>query len=605
MRLIWCFSLCLLSLPLFSQNLQPLPITHWKLAGLNQPVHRPTQVLDVTQLGAIPNDQLDDTPAIQAGILQLNQRAGTLYFPPGTYVLTQTLDLPDSCVLRGAGYQLSRLEFDLPGGHQKPCIRIAGTAEETYYPLKVPASQGRTQLSLATSSPIQAENYVELRQKNGDWDARPADWATHSVGQILRVQSVSAETIRFSPELRTHYSTSLQSEVRPIQPVVGVGIERLAIHRKPSTGSGANIHFQLASDCWMKGVESDYSGGSHVMIEQSTDIEITGNYIHGAHYYDGSATRGYGVTLRQHSGQILVENNIFHDLRHAIVLKEGANGNVIAYNYSFAPHRTESPQDLSSDINLHGHYAFSNLIEGNIAQNIAVDHFWGPSGPYNTFFRNRAESYGISTFNFQAGVPGTEQQYLIGNEITSQEAFKGNFFTHISDYLYGNNVKGEAVPEATETLGLSSLYQTGPPDYWQSNLAWPAIGYPNSLDSERIPALNRFLQQDSLAICLCDPIQEVSTHTTSNLNSSWKVVSPFTHNLTLLDLPHALKGHALTLSLSHLNGQVLTSWRLAPHVSPDTQVLKVPPFVLPGVYLLAISTGKETYYQKVVKAPGE
>ena len=73
----------------------------------------------------------------------------------------------------------------------------------------------------------------------------------------------------------------------------------------------------------------------------------------------------------------------------------GVNGNVIAYNYSIEPNRSEFPAEASADISLHGHYPFSNLFEGNIVQNIQIDLTHGPNGPFNTFFRNRAELYGI------------------------------------------------------------------------------------------------------------------------------------------------------------------------------------------------------------------
>ena len=73
--------------------------------------------------------------------------------------------------------------------------------------------------------------------------------------------------------------------------------------------------------------------------------------------------------------------------------KQGANGNVFAYNYSLDPYRSEDPHDAGSDMLLHGHYPFANLFEGNIGESIIVDDTWGPAGPYNTFFRNRADLY--------------------------------------------------------------------------------------------------------------------------------------------------------------------------------------------------------------------
>jgi len=163
----------------------------------------------------------------------------------------------------------------------------------------------------------------------------------------------------------------------------------------PAEGGGYNIYFDYAVNSRVSGVESDSSSGSHVYISRSAQIKVEGSYFHNAFAYDGVSTHGYGVTLAHHSSGSLIVNNIFVYLRHAMMVKTGANGNVFAYNYSRDPFRSEAISDFSGDISLHGHYPFANLFEGNIIQNIIIDHYWGPSGPRNTFFRNRAELWGI------------------------------------------------------------------------------------------------------------------------------------------------------------------------------------------------------------------
>jgi len=76
------------------------------------------------------------------------------------------------------------------------------------------------------------------------------------------------------------------------------------------------------------------------------------------------------------------------------LVQHGANGNVFAYNFSFNA-KSYAGEFIgpiyykNTDISLHGHYPFSNLFEGNIAQYIYSDHSHGANGPYNTFLRNR------------------------------------------------------------------------------------------------------------------------------------------------------------------------------------------------------------------------
>src|SRR5438309_11771631 len=107
-----------------------------------------------------------------------------------------------------------------------------------------------------------------------------------------------------------------------------------------------------------------------------------------------------------------------------MMVKQGANGNVFAYNYSIEPTLTEWLYDASGDISVHGDYPFANLFEGNIVQTLYIDQTWGPGGPYNTFFRNREDLYGII---ITQGNVTTDKNNFVGNEITNTGAFLGNY----------------------------------------------------------------------------------------------------------------------------------------------------------------------------------
>lgn len=123
-----------------------------------------------------------------------------------------------------------------------------------------------------------------------------------------------------------------------------------------------------------------------------------------------------------------------------MMVKTGTNGNVFGYNYSIDPYRSETIHDYSGDVSLHGHYAFANLFEGNLVQNIIIDHYWGPSGPLNTFFRNRAELYG---FIITSSDNPTNQQNIAGLEITNTNFLYGMYTISGEDHFeYGNFVTG-------------------------------------------------------------------------------------------------------------------------------------------------------------------
>jgi hypothetical protein len=268
--------------------------------------------------------------------------------------------------------------------------------------------------------------------------------------------------------------------------------------RLDSSAAGANIVISLAANCHVRGIESDKSVSAHVDIFQSTRILVEGSYFHHAFDYDGGSKRGYGVILNSHSGECLVTNNIFRFLRHAMMVKTGANGNVFSYNYSREVNRSEPISNYGGDISLHGHYAYANLFEGNIVQNIMIDHAWGPSGPYNTFFRNRAELYGII---FTAGdTTHSNSQHIVGNDINY---FLGQYtITGTGHIQHGNNHKGTIKPPGTGTLNDTSYYLTDEPVFWSVSNSWPSLGIPNVLGAGTNPARYRWANPASgLTIC--------------------------------------------------------------------------------------------------------
>ncbi|MCB0697651.1 MAG: T9SS type A sorting domain-containing protein, partial [Chitinophagaceae bacterium] len=227
----------------------------------------------------------------------------------------------------------------------------------------------------------------------------------------------------------------------------------------------------------------------HVAINYSTHVLVRGCYFHHAHSY-GDKSEAYGANLEFTSGDCLVENNIFEHLRHSMVVQAGANGNVISYNYSLDPYWTQppSPADAAGDIVCHGDYPYLNLFEGNVAQNIIVDDSHGINGPFNTFFRNKAELYGIST------LPGAaDSTNYTGNEVTGTT---GNYSLSGKGYFeYGNNLNGTIMPVGTSALPELSLYMSGPPGYWEGNISYPGIGTPYAYNKGNNPAYRRYTSQ--------------------------------------------------------------------------------------------------------------
>jgi hypothetical protein len=119
-----------------------------------------------------------------------------------------------------------------------------------------------------------------------------------------------------------------------------------------------------------------------------------------------------------------------------------------------------------------------------------IDDSHGKNGMYNTYFRNRAELYGIF-MNFN---PATDYMNIIGNEVTNTGFLLGlNLIYGNNHFRYGNNIKGTIDPIGTNSLPEASLFLNFTPAYYLSNSHWPPVGPPNTINSYKNEAYSRYL----------------------------------------------------------------------------------------------------------------
>jgi hypothetical protein len=473
---------------------------NWSDALLNYQLAVPLIEVNVMDFGATANGSTNDQPAVISAIAALNGNLGYVYFPPGNYLMTAPVALPDSVILKGYSSGSSVLSFNF-GTASLDCISLSGNTASGFIQIDGGYIKGNYHIISDSAFVFSPGDYAEIVENNGSWNDIPADWALQSVGQIVQIDHINYDTVFLLSPLRITYDSQLNPRIRKISPRVYAGIECLKIKRLDQSSAGANIMISLAANCVVRGIESEKSVSAHIDIFQSTRILVDGNYFHHSFLYDGASKHGYGVTLNAHSGECLITNNIFRYLRHAMMVKTGANGNVFSYNYSREVHRSEFfLPDYGGDISLHGHYAYANLFEGNIVQNIQIDHEWGPSGPYNTFFRNRAEDYGII---FSAGNPTTSNsEHIVGNDVTYNGIILGPYtITGTGHIQHGNNIDGTIRPPGTNTLTDTSYYLTEEPDFWDIPDSWPSLGIPNILGEGTNPAKSRWEEGATLTVC--------------------------------------------------------------------------------------------------------
>ncbi len=480
---------------------QPIPperIVDWTAAGLMEGKPDPVAELDVTLHGIVPENMLDN--ALRLNNLIGNWEGGqlVLYFPPGTYYFRGTIHLEDQIILKGASSESTVFQFQNSEGGD--LFDISGTISTQATPLLSDALKGQNKVEVADATLFQEGDYLELTQ-NGQ-ALVTSTWAMSSVGQILKIIAIEENQLIVDQALRKDFLLSENPHIKKMTPIQNVGIECLKIERLDLTESQtSNISFQYAANCWVSGVESANCNFAHLAISNSTNIEVEGSYFHDAFDY-GNGGKAYGVALQFTSGECLIENNVFDHLRHSVLLQAGANGNVVAYNYSTNPFWTgvNLPSNAAGDLVLHGNYPFTNLFEGNICQNIVVDDSHGINGPFNTFFRNRAESFGI----FMASNQPSNRQNFVGN-VVSNSAFPlaiGLFILAGTDqYSFGNYMNNSVLPSGTESLVDSSLYLSAPPGFLLPNQSLALIGLPNGVNTAFNPAKERFVNSPTKTTC--------------------------------------------------------------------------------------------------------
>ena len=450
----------------------------WQQAGYPGLIPAPAKIVNVRDFHAT-----DDLAAVAAAIHSLGNAPGVVYLPAGTYLFHTAITLPAGVVLRGESPAATTLRWD----HRGYCINVAAAQTEKYQAVTAGYTIHSKSLVVANGQTFAPGDYAEIREDN-DPALGASKWADQVVGQILRITAVAGNTLTLERPLRITYQAGQHPVIRKLNPVTEVGIENLKIDRAVA-GTDTERHniyticFNYAGRCWVRGVESANTFGGHIALTHSTQISVTGCYFHHAWYYGGGGS-GYGVRLEYQTGECRVEDNIFQHLRHSMVAQLGVNGNVFGYNYSREPLRTEFPSEVSGDIVLHGNYPYANLFEGNVCQHILIDDSHNANGPLNTFFRNRAEAYGIYMTDRAAS-----NQNFVGNETcagslslffnpTGYQLCAGGHFE------YGNRTAANEVnpPGTTNLTDYSYYLNNNPavapslPAFWTITNAFPTIG---------------------------------------------------------------------------------------------------------------------------------
>lgn len=432
-------------------------------------------VANVLDSGAKGDGVTDDYSAFIKAIESVTD-GGAVLIPAGNYMIKSRISLSKPVVLRGEGADKTKLLIDHSGNAFEAITYKRGT----WVNLTGGYTKGSKELVVADSTGFEAGKYVEIQQDNDpevmytlpSWNQ---GWAAGAVGQIAKIVSVAGNTITIDEPLRITYRSNLNPVIRTQGFAEYIGFEDFSVERIDTSDTNM-FYFKNAANCWIKNIYSKKPAKSHVSVTTGHRIEVRDSFFDDATNWGGGG-HGYGVELGFHVSDCLIENNIFKHLRHSMMVHIGANGNVFGYNYSIEPYQNEGGTWTPCDISIHGHYAYSNLFEGNIVQEIGISDYWGPSGPYNTYLRNRVESEDIYLED------SSNYQNIIGNEIVKGEIVwdTDSRYPHRIDpstlFIHGNFINGSIQWDAQtsdHTIPVSYYLDTKP--VYFGTMQWPSTG---------------------------------------------------------------------------------------------------------------------------------
>lgn len=500
-----------------AQEFSPERITNWDKAGTTTDIQAPLNQVLITDFGGDNTGATSSNTAYNSAKASFSGLPGTIVFPTGEYFFDDPIAIPNGVFLKGESVE-TKLTFDLGGsGH---LIQMTGSLSSAQHALELGAIKGGYEIVLTDASDYQVGDIVKLGMY--DEDHMTSTWAYGTLGQLIEITDIIENTLILADPLTHNYPLSRNPYVRKQNPIKNAGIECLTIEREDATSSQtSNIYIQNAFNCVVRNVASSSCNFGHVDIRTSSHVNVEGSYFHHAHGYGGGG-KGYGTVLHSSSSFCLIQNNIFEHLRHSMLLQSGANGNVLGYNYSTDPYWEDGwlPTNSAGDAVLHGNYTYLNLFEGNTVQHIVVDASHGSNGPYNTFFRNRAELYGF----FSDSSTPTDSLNVVGNEISNNLGFPfGNFILSGNGYYsFGNNHSGAITPLGTFQLSLNSLYldENNLPEFLASE-ELPMVAYPLEMNEKLLPAELRF---DDDSHVNCDAFVVTSTPSEPKNNTSLQLI---------------------------------------------------------------------------------
>ena len=273
-----------------------------------------TNVFNVTNYGANPNDLSDDTVAVQNAVNAAeNSGGGVVYFPTGSYYISY-INLGAGVVLEGQDQYNTKIYYNGTGGYS--FIQSKGTNSRG----GIAQLQGIANLSILLSNPYTVSSRPDVIMNLGD------QWGNSVSDQTLRTANrlfIAGVNLNYPYNV----GDSSGSDGRRGIGALWIGKERVLLKDNHFTGWGANNLVTFINQyCVLKNNRFEYSSGYvhdtatylfyennyikiHPEYNQDThgyfarsDAYMAGNYVEGAGDASNVQNDGEGIATEMPAG---------------------------------------------------------------------------------------------------------------------------------------------------------------------------------------------------------------------------------------------------------------------------------------------------------------
>lgn len=341
---------------------------------------------------AVGDGVTDNTQIIQDAIDDVaTNGGGKLYFPAGTYLITDTIKIKSNVALIGDGnmsvIKASGLQ-DLPGYNAKYAILAEGTPSTIIHTSSSPTVYGEIYVTLDDVSDLDIGDLIEIYSDDQNYNYQTVgDGPVYA--ELAVIEDISGTTLRLD---HAHYVGITTPKIRKITACENISISNLNIMGDNIANNGEHgVYFAFARNAEIIGCHVFGFDWYSIGVVSSYNVHVTGNTIKGV-YYDGvTGTTFYGIAVMNDSAHVVVNANIATRCRHLYVnsgyttLFKGAPAAVdvvgnLAYSmeigsgasYAYEHHGTGNYINITGNVAI-GCYSGANIEGSNI--NISDNYF--------------------------------------------------------------------------------------------------------------------------------------------------------------------------------------------------------------------------------------